>query len=88
MSVTTSVKSIACASAFAMTVSRSAAPPLPAASSAAAPLGLPIKASHHGDDLPQHFVLESCPEGLDELRGRNAFLAGVGLTGIWFETKR
>jgi hypothetical protein len=27
-----------------------------------------IKASHHGDDLPQHFVVESCPESLEELR--------------------
>lgn len=47
-----------------------------------------IKASHHGDDLPQHFVVESCPESLEALRSRNAFLAGLGLTGIWFETKR
>ena len=47
-----------------------------------------IKASHHGDDLPQHFVIESCPESLEALRSRNAFLAGLGLTGIWFETKR
>ncbi len=47
-----------------------------------------IKASHHGDDLPQHFVVESCPESLEELRSRNAFLASLGLTGIWFETKR
>ncbi len=47
-----------------------------------------IKASHHGDDLPQHFVVESCPETLEELRDRNAFLARLGLTGIWFETKR
>lgn len=47
-----------------------------------------IKASHHGDDLPQHFVVESCPESLEELRDRNAFLASLGLTGIWFETKR
>ncbi|OUS20365.1 hypothetical protein A9Q95_08255 [Rhodobacterales bacterium 59_46_T64] len=47
-----------------------------------------IKASHHGDDLPQHFVIESCPKSLEELRDRNAFLASLGLTGIWFETKR
>lgn len=47
-----------------------------------------IKASHHGDDLPQHFVVESCPETLEELRDRNAFLASLGLTGIWFESKR
>jgi len=47
-----------------------------------------IKASHHGDDLPQHFVVESCPENLEELRTRNAFLASLGLTGVWFETKR
>lgn len=47
-----------------------------------------IKASHHGDDLPQHFVIESCPESLEALKGRNAFLAGLSLTGIWFETKR
>jgi hypothetical protein len=47
-----------------------------------------IKASHHGDDLPQHFVIESGPENLEALRTRNAFLASLGLTGIWFETKR
>jgi hypothetical protein len=47
-----------------------------------------IKANHHGDDLPQHFVLESCPENFEELINRNAFLAELGLTGIWFETKR
>ncbi|MEM6385641.1 MAG: SIR2 family protein [Pseudomonadota bacterium] len=47
-----------------------------------------IRASHHGDDLPQHFVIESCPESLEELLDRNAFLARLGLTGIWFETKR
>lgn len=47
-----------------------------------------IKASHHGDDLPQHFVVESCPDSLEELRSRNAFLASLGLTGIWFETNR
>ncbi len=46
------------------------------------------KASHHGDGLPQHFVLEFCPENLEELRERNAFLADLGIAGIWFETKR
>lgn len=35
--------------------------------------------------IPQHFVIEQAPETEPELRDRNAYLAGLGITGIWFE---
>ena len=37
---------------------------------------------------PQHFSIEQAPETEDELRDRNAFLAGLGITGIWFEKEQ
>lgn len=40
----------------------------------------------HGDiAIPQHFAIEQAPEGEQELSGRNAYLASLGITGIWFE---
>jgi hypothetical protein len=47
-----------------------------------------IKQSHQGEDLPQHFVIEQCPETLEGIVERNAFLLRLGLTGIWFEKGR
>jgi hypothetical protein len=47
-----------------------------------------IKQSHQGEDLPQHFVIEQCPETSDGIIERNAFLLRLGLTGIWFEKGR
>ncbi|MGP1256753.1 MAG: SIR2 family NAD-dependent protein deacylase [Kiloniellales bacterium] len=47
-----------------------------------------IKQRHIGEDLPQHFVIEQCPENVGEIVERNAFLVGIGLTGIWFEKGR
>ena len=40
----------------------------------------------HGDiAIPQHFAIEQAPEAEQELSGRNAYLLGLGITGIWFE---
>lgn len=36
-------------------------------------------------DLPQHFSIEQAPETEEEMADRNAFLARLGITGIWFE---
>ena len=36
-------------------------------------------------DIPQHFAIEQAPETEKELTDRNAFLANLGITGIWFE---
>jgi NAD-dependent SIR2 family protein deacetylase len=38
-----------------------------------------------GDIVIQHFVIEQAPETENELVDRNAFLANLGITGIWFE---
>lgn len=35
--------------------------------------------------IPQHFAIEQAPETEDELIDRNAYLANLGVTGIWFE---
>jgi NAD-dependent SIR2 family protein deacetylase len=35
--------------------------------------------------IPQHFVIEQAPETEQELVARNAYLLGLGITGIWFE---
>jgi hypothetical protein len=35
--------------------------------------------------IPQHFSLEQAPETEQELIDRNAYLLGLGITGIWFE---
>jgi len=40
----------------------------------------------HGDIvIPQHFAIEQAPDTEKELADRNAYLAGLGITGIWFE---
>jgi len=36
-------------------------------------------------NIPQHFSIEQAPENEDELVRRNAQLAGLGITAIWFE---
>jgi hypothetical protein len=39
-----------------------------------------------GDTLiPQHFAIEPAPESEQALSDRNAYLVGLGITGIWFE---
>src|SRR5438445_4724475 len=35
--------------------------------------------------IPQHFVIEQAPETEQELINRNAYLLGLGVTGIWFQ---
>lgn len=35
--------------------------------------------------IPQHFTIEQAPENEQELVDRNAYLLGLGITGIWFE---
>jgi len=35
--------------------------------------------------IPQHFPIEQAPETEEDLRNRNAYLLGLGVTGIWFE---
>ncbi len=35
--------------------------------------------------IPQHFAIEQTPETEQGLSDRNAYLAGLGITGIWFE---
>ena len=35
--------------------------------------------------VPQHFIIDQAPETAQELADRNAYLAGLGFTGIWFE---
>lgn len=35
--------------------------------------------------IPQHFVIEQAPETEQGLVERNAYLANLGITGIWFE---
>lgn len=35
--------------------------------------------------IPQHFAIEQAPETEKELGDRNAYLANLGITGIWFE---
>lgn len=38
--------------------------------------------------IPQHFSIEQAPETEQELIDRNAYLAKLGVTGIWFEKGR
>lgn len=47
-----------------------------------------VKNSMRDVALPQHFSIEQVPEDEDELRDRNAKLARIGITPIWFEKKR
>jgi hypothetical protein len=35
--------------------------------------------------IPQHFAIEQAPESEQAVIDRNAYLLGVGITGIWFE---
>ena len=35
--------------------------------------------------IPQHFAIEQAPESEQALIERNAYLLGLGITGIWFE---
>lgn len=35
--------------------------------------------------LPQHFTIEQAPETEQEFCDRNAYLLGLGITGIWFQ---
>lgn len=40
----------------------------------------------HGDIvIPQHFAIEQAPETEQGLSDRNAYLANLGVTGIWYE---
>ncbi len=39
-------------------------------------------------ELPQHFSIEQAPEEEAELAERNAYLAKLGITAIWFEKER
>ena len=40
----------------------------------------------YGDvDIPQHFAIEQAPDAEEALGIRNAYLLGLGITGIWFE---
>src|SRR5262249_54915855 len=40
----------------------------------------------YGDvDIPQHFAIEQAPESEQALSDRNAYLAELGITGIWFQ---
>lgn len=45
--------------------------------------------SQLGDrEIPQHFSIEQAPENEQELAERNAYLAKLGITAIWFEKER
>jgi len=44
-----------------------------------------VKKSIGDADTPQHFSIEQAPEGEQELVDRNAHLAQLGITAIWFE---
>lgn len=45
--------------------------------------------SQLGDaEIPQHFSIEQAPEDEEELAERNAYLANLGITAIWFEKGR
>jgi hypothetical protein len=35
--------------------------------------------------IPQHFAIEQAPDTEQALSDRNAYLLGLGITGIWFE---
>ena len=44
-----------------------------------------VKKSIGDADTPQHFSIEQAPEDEQELVDRNAHLAKLGITGLWFE---
>ena len=37
---------------------------------------------------PRHYSIEQAPEDIEELRERNAYLAALGITAIWFEKEQ
>ena len=47
-----------------------------------------VKKSIGDANTPQHFSIEQAPEDEQELVNRNAHLAGLGITTIWFEKDR
>lgn len=47
-----------------------------------------VKKSIGDADTPQHFSIEQAPEDEQELADRNAHLARLGITAIWFEKGR
>jgi NAD-dependent SIR2 family protein deacetylase len=47
-----------------------------------------IKEDLGDTELPQHFSLEQTPETEVELTNRNAYLANIGITPIWFEQEQ
>jgi len=47
-----------------------------------------VKKSIGDADTPQHFSIEQAPEDEQELVDRNAHLARLGITAIWFEKDR
>jgi NAD-dependent SIR2 family protein deacetylase len=44
-----------------------------------------IKQNLGDAEIPQHFSIEQAPENEDDLRTRNAYLASLGITAVWFE---
>lgn len=44
-----------------------------------------VKDSIGDTEIPQHFCIEQAPEDEEALVARNAHLAGLGITAIWFE---
>jgi len=40
------------------------------------------------EEIKQHFAIEQIPESLEEIAQRNADLANLGITPIWFEKER
>lgn len=46
------------------------------------------EATRDGGSVPQHFAIEQAPETEEELAERNAYLANLGITGIWFEKEQ
>ena len=44
-----------------------------------------VKEQIGDEEMPQHFSIEQAPEDENELADRNAFLAKLGITAIWFE---
>jgi len=47
-----------------------------------------IKDDSGDTDLPQHFSLEQTLNSEEELASRNAYLASIGITPIWFEQEQ
>jgi len=47
-----------------------------------------VKKQHGDTEMPQHFSIEQAPETAQGLADRNAYLARLGITAIWFEKER